>query len=70
MHKKKKKKKKKANDALKSKDADRVTMFLYKLITRLGVAEIVMINQGSEFVNKVNQKLFELPNIISLSYSD
>ena len=29
-------------DALKSKDADGVAMFLYKLITRHGVAEIVM----------------------------
>ena len=35
-------------------------MFLYKLITRHGVAEIVMSDQGFEFVNKVNQKLFEL----------
>ena len=33
---------------------------LYKLITRHGVTEIVMSDQSREFVNKVNQKLFEL----------
>ena len=38
----------------------RVAEFLYDLITRYGVADIVMSDQGREFVNKVNQKLFEL----------
>ena len=37
-----------------------VVEFLYDLVTRYGVAEIVMYDQGREFVNKVNQKLFQL----------
>ena len=31
--------------------------FLYDLIIRYGVAEIVMSDQGREFMNKVNQEL-------------
>ena len=34
--------------------------FLYNLITRYGVAKIVMSDQGQEFVNRVNEELFEL----------
>ena len=34
--------------------------FLYDLITRYGVAEIVMSDQGREFVNRVNDELFKL----------
>ena len=34
--------------------------FLYDLLTRYGVAEIIMLDQGREFVNKVNQALFEM----------
>ena len=34
--------------------------FLYDLITRYGVAEIVMSDQGREFVNRVNEELFQL----------
>ena len=37
-----------------------VAGFLYELLTHYGVAKIVMSDQGREFVNKVNQKLFEL----------
>jgi hypothetical protein len=37
-----------------------VAEFLYDLVTRYGVAEIVMSDQGREFVNQVNQKLFKL----------
>jgi hypothetical protein len=37
-----------------------VAEFLYDLMTRYGVAEIVMSDQGREFVNEVNQKLFKL----------
>ena len=37
-----------------------VAEFLYDMTTRYGVAEIVMSDQGREFVNKVNQVLFEL----------
>ena len=47
-------------DALKTKSADEVSCFLYKLLTRYGVAEIVMSDQGREFVNDVNRRLFEL----------
>ena len=34
--------------------------FLYNLITRYGVAKIVMSDQGQEFVNRVNEELFKL----------
>ena len=34
--------------------------FLYDLITRYGVAEIVMSDQGREFVNRVKEELFQL----------
>ena len=34
--------------------------FLYDLITRYRVAEIVMSDQGREFVNRVNEELFQL----------
>ena len=34
--------------------------FLYDLITRYGVAEILMSDQGREFVNRVNEELFQL----------
>lgn len=37
-----------------------VAEFLYDLITRYRVAEIVMSDQGREFINKVNQELFLL----------
>ena len=37
-----------------------VAEFLYDLITRYGVAEIVMSDQGREFINKVNLELFLL----------
>ena len=37
-----------------------VADFLYDLITRYGVAEIVMSDQGREFVNRVNEELFNL----------
>ena len=40
-------------EALKKKTADSVNVacFLYRLLTRYGVAEIVMTDQGREFVN-------------------
>ena len=34
--------------------------FLCNLITRYGVAKIVMSDQGQEFVNRVNEELFKL----------
>ena len=34
--------------------------FLYNLITRYGVAKIVMSHEGREFVNRVNEELFKL----------
>ena len=34
--------------------------FLYNLITRYGVAKIVMSDQSQEFVNRVNEELFKL----------
>ena len=37
-----------------------VAEFLYNLLTRYGVAETVMSDQGREFVNTVNKKLFDL----------
>ena len=37
-----------------------VADFLYNLITRYGVAKIVMSDQGQEFVNRVNEELFKL----------
>ena len=46
--------------ALKTKDADGVAAFLYQLMTRHGVANIVMSDQGREFVASVNKTLFEL----------
>ena len=45
--------------------------FLYDLITRYRVAEIVMFDQGREFVNRVNEELFKLcgtDHRISLAY--
>ena len=46
--------------ALKTKDADGVAAFLYQLMTRHDVANIVMSDQGREFVASVNKTLFEL----------
>ena len=37
-----------------------VADFLYNLITRYGVAKIVMSDQSQEFVNRVNEELFKL----------
>ena len=37
-----------------------IAEFVYDLVTRYGVAEIVMSDQGREFVNEVNQNLFQL----------
>ena len=47
-------------EALQSKEAVGVALFLYRLIIRYGVAEIVMSDQGREFVNQVNKELFTL----------
>ena len=37
-----------------------VADFLYNLITRYGVAKIVMSDQGQEFINRVNEEQFKL----------
>ena len=37
-----------------------VADFLYNVITRYGVAKIVMSDQGQEFVSRVNEELFKL----------
>ena len=46
--------------AFQAKTAVNVADFLYELLTRYGVAKIVISDQGREFVNQVNEELFRL----------
>ncbi|CAB4007441.1 retrotransposable element [Paramuricea clavata] len=45
---------------LKDKTAIGVADFLYELLTRYGVAEVIISDQGREFVNQINEELFRL----------
>ncbi|KAI6660178.1 Gag-pol fusion protein [Oopsacas minuta] len=47
-------------DALPDKSAKGVALFLYKTMCRFGCTQVVISDQGREFVNKVNQELFDL----------
>ncbi|KAL5477308.1 hypothetical protein EMCRGX_G024090 [Ephydatia muelleri] len=45
--------------AIPSKEAKEVAFFLFKMICRYGCIKIVISDQGREFVNNINQHLFE-----------
>ncbi|KAL5479238.1 hypothetical protein EMCRGX_G022734 [Ephydatia muelleri] len=45
--------------AIPSKEAKEVAFFLFKMICRYGCTKIVISDQGREFVNNINQHLFE-----------
>ena len=47
-------------EALSDKTAKGVALFLYKTMCRFGCAKIIISDQGREFVNHVNQEMFEL----------
>ena len=46
--------------ALPTKSAEEVAHFLLSLITRLGCFHVCISDQGREFVNSLNEKLFEI----------
>ena len=48
---------------LKGKHADGIAQFLYECMCRHGAPNVVISDQGREFVNKINDRLFELCNI-------
>ena len=49
--------------ALPTKSAEEVAHFLLSLITRLGCFHVCISDQGREFVNSLNEKLFEIAGV-------
>ena len=49
--------------ALPTKSADEVAHILLSLITRLGCFHVCISDQGREFVNSLNEKLFEIAGV-------
>ena len=47
-------------EALPDKTTKGVALFLYKTMCRFGCSKIIISDQGREFVNRVNQEMFEL----------
>ena len=52
-----------SSQALPSKCAEGVTKFVLSLITRFGCFKVCISDQGREFVNSLNEKLFSLTGI-------
>ena len=50
-------------EALPTKSAEKVAHFLLSLITRLGCFHVCISDQGREFVNSLNEKLFEIAGV-------
>ena len=56
-------------DAIKDKSADYVAKFLFDVIRRHGGSLAnIQSDQGREFVNSINQNLFQLTDVISAAY--